>query len=738
MAYTGKVTKKVTAYNNLVFEWDAQGGASIKYNTTTVDWEMYLTSDGSNGTIDSTAGKPWSVTVDGRTYSGTNMVYINNGTTKKTLAKGSTIIEHNDDGTKTFSFSFWQDFNITFSGSAIYRISGSGSGTLPVIARASQPSLITWPETTNDVGNFGDTISIHMNRKADTLTHTVRYAFGERTGTIATGVETGTTWTIPLDFMNLLPDATQGSGLIYVDTYNGSTLVGTKYTGFTAKVPASVKPTCTVQVLDDTDTLDTYGNLVKGLSKLYVKVNGYPAYSSPIAAYSINANGAKYTTQEVVTGALVAAGTTTITGTVTDKRGRTSAAASASFPVLDYHRPTVTALSVHRCDEDGTEHDQGEFIQVTFSAAVTALNNKNTASYVLRYKKSTATSYTEIQLTALAGKYTVTDHIRILQAEPEASYDVEIAVTDNHSTTTRATSASTAFSLMDWHKSGTGLRFGGVAELEHTLQNDLSLRQVGNTYAFQPEAFNGAKGYTLLAVITLTALNVNAPIVFEINRRGALCPMRVYIRFASSSDTLDPGLGTITYEGDNYGAFLVKAAASTWELYVDNTSGWSNPCLQTWYTTENQRARMAVEFPSEQVTELPQPYYRATPAVLQSILDAFMPVGYVLILYSHADPRNMYPGTTWERITNAFLWAVDGSGTIGQTGGAKEVTLTEAQLPAHSHGSVYSQHATGTKNRAWYSTSGSSMAYGPVETGGGEAHNNMPPYVQVSIWRRTA
>ena len=694
MAYTGKVTKKVAAYNNLVFAWDAAGGASIKYNSTTVDWEMYLTSDGKNGTIDSTASRPWSVTVDGRTYSGTNMVYINNGATKKTLAKGSTIIDHNDDGTKTFQFSFWQDFNTSVGGTTIYRISGSGSGTLPTIARASQPSLITYPETTTDVGNFGDTITIYTNRKADSLTHTVRYAFGERTGTIATEVKTNTSWTIPLDFMDLLPEAIQGSGRIYVDTYNGSTLVGTKNVDFTAHVPESVKPTCSLQVADDTDILATYGDLVKGLSKLRIKVNGSTAYSSPIAAYNITANGAKYTTQETVTGVLVAASTTTVTGTVTDKRGRTSAAASASFPVLDYKRPAVTALSVHRCKEDGTEHTQGNFVQITFSAAVTSLNDKNTASYTLRYKKSTDTSYTEILFFDLAGKYAVTDYSYIIPAEPASSYDVEVTVADNHSTTTRATSASTAFALMHWHGSGTGLRFGGVAELPNTLQNDLALKQVGNTYSFQSESFNGATGYTLLAVITLTDLQIDAPIVFEINRRGSLYPMRVYVRFASSSVTLDTGLMSITYEGENYGAFLVKAAESTWELYVDNTNGWTSPCLQTWYTTEDQMARMSVEFPSEQVTELPQPYYQATPAVLRSTLDTFMPVGYVLILYSHADPRNMYPGTAWERIQNALLLAAEAGAEIGATG--------YIALP------------------------------------GTESDDNTLPYIQASIWRRTA
>lgn len=214
--------------------------------------------------------------------------------------------------------------------------------------------------------------------------------------------------------------------------------------------------------------------------------------------------------------------------------------------------------------------------------------------------------------------------------------------------------------------------------------------------------------------------------------------MRVYVRFASSSTSVDPDLGSITYEGDNYGAFLVRAAASTWKLYVDNTGGWSNPCLQTWYTTDNQNSRISVEFPSEQVEALPTPYYRATPAVLRSILDAFMPVGFVLTLYSHADPNTMYPGTTWARISNAFLWAVDGNGDIGLTGGEKTHTLTVAELPNHAHGAVYSGSNPAEKTHSWLASGGSNMAYGSIAVGGGQAHNNMPPYVQVSIWRRTA
>lgn len=719
---------KTTNYDGryLVFSW-SEKSQNVTNNTTTISWQ--LTGDG-GGSVWYMAGN-FKVVIAGETvYSSAARIQLADGTV---VASGTYTFQHNADGSKTFTAS---------AQAGIYTVAvnctGSGSFTLDAIPRASQPSLITWPEHTQNVGNFGDEIAIHMNRNSSAFTHTVRYAFGTKSGTIATGVTTGTTWKIPLDFMDLLPAGTSGSGLVYVDTYNGTTKIGTKWCGFTATVPASVKPECAIQVLDATDVKDTYGSLVKGLSKLYVKTTGTPAYSSPIASYAVTANGVKYTAEEITTGFLTASGTTTVTATVKDKRGRTSAQKSASFAVLDYEKPAITALSVMRCNQDGTANNRGEYVKVTFSAAITSLNSKNGAAYKLRYKKTSATSWTTVNITAQAGKFTVTNASHVFAADSGSAYNVEVTATDNHYSGSKSTTASTAFTLVHYNAEGDGLSFGMVSDEADTMAVGMSLNQQGNRYAFQAGAFEGAKGYTALAVITITSLNANSPITFILGKRGTLCPMHVHVRFASSSTTEDPELGSITYEGDNYGAFLVKTATSTWTLYVDNTSGWSNPCIQDWYTSKSNMARLEVTFPNEQVTALPTPYYRATPLVVQSILDCFMPVGFVLTLYSHADPNTMYPGTTWVRITNAFLWACDASGTIGQTGGEETVKLTTAQIPAHNHGGTYTNAGTATKTHAWLASGGSAMAFDTVNAGSGQAHNNMPPYIQVSVWRRTA
>lgn len=734
----------VTSWDNIVFSWSVSG-QSVANNTSTVTWSLKLVST-SSGRIDSSASKSWSVTVNGTKYSGTNTVGIGNNSTK-TLASGSTVVKHNDDGTKTFSYSFSQEFSITFSGSSIGTISGSGSGTLNTIARASQPSCITWPEHTQNVGDFGTEISIHMNRKSSSFTHTVRYQFGSQSGTIATGVGTGTTWVIPLTLMNLIPNAVKGSGTIYVDTYNGSTKVGTKYCGFTATVPASVKPTCAVSVSDPTGNYTTYGAYVKGLSKFKVTVTPTLAYKSGIKTYSTLANGSKYTAASFTTGVLKDAGSLAVFANVTDGRGR-SGSASKILTVLNYTAPSVTKLTVGRCDADGTANEQGAYVQATFSATVTALNNKNTATYKVRYKKTSDSTFTEVTISAIANNYAVTDQKYIFAADTGSSYDVEVSVADNHSTATRTTSASTAFTLMHFGADGTSVAIGKVSEKSNTFEVGLDAEfngttvHRGNDYSAYSLGTSGVKGYIALAQIEITHTNANAPITFYLTRRNADSTMTVHVRFQNVS-TLTPGIGNVFYEGSNYGAFMYQTSASVWMLYVEKTAQNDPVAVQRWTTSPFMDGRIVVTFPdSAQVDTLPTPYYRATPLVVQSIIDCVMPVGFVLTLYSHADPNDMYPGTTWVRITNAFLWACDASGTIGQTGGAKEVTLSTAQIPSHTHGAVYSGNASGTKNLPWLSTSvlgtGDKLAYSTVATGGSEAHNNMPPYIQVSIWRRTA
>ena len=741
MAKSGYTDVKVTNWNTLRFSWSADT-QSVPRNFTTVTWKLQLIAT-SDGYIGSTASKAWSVTINGQTFSGTNTIGISNNTTK-TLASGTVSIAHKNDGSGSLAYTFFQEFAITFAGAQIGIISGTGTGTLDTIPRESSLTVSN--------GTLGTALTFTINRADSTFKHRIQYTCGDVSGYVAGSASTWTTatsisWTPPLSLAQQNTTGTSVSVKFTLGTYTsgGARVGGYPTKTITCAIPASVKPSCSLTLEDVNNIDDIYGSPVQGLSRIKITVNTTLAQGSPIASYSITADGKTYTTSPSTTPLLVTAGSSPITATVKDKRGRTGTA-SYTMNVQAYTKPAVSKLTVHRCNSDGTENDQGEYVKATFSASVTSLNSKNTATYQVRYKKITDSTWTTTTISAINNTYTVTNREYIFAADSNSSYNVELLVTDAHNTSTVSTTVSTAFTLMNFHQSGTGIRFGGVAEEENLFQSSLDAKfdkevvTLGNQFTFSSPGTAGSAGYVRMARLTHKKANADTPITFVFTRRLCPQPMTVHVQFRTDSTTVDPDLKNITYEGDNYDAYLVHTATSIWDLYVAKVSAYDTITLQHWYSSGTVSDRLTVDFPGDLVSSVPtglDGFYKATPAKLQSLLDYIYPVHSVYISYSHISPATLFGGT-WERISNAFLWACDAEGTIGQTGGEKTHTLTVNELPSHSHGAVYSQHVSSTKNLAWYGESGSSMGYGLISTGGGQAHNNMPPYIQVSVWRRTA
>lgn len=763
---------------------------SVANNSTVVGWKLELISY-QYGYIDSSAKKNWSVTVNGQKFSGTNTIGISANSTR-TLASGTTDpIAHNDNGAKSFSYSFTQDFKITFN-SYVGTISGSGSGTLTTIARASQPSLITCPENTQNVGYFGDTISVHMNSASSSFTHKVRYEFGSLSGTCidaetgkeATAVTNGFKWTIPKSLANAIPNSKTGSGRVFVDTYNGSTLIGTKYSGFTAEVPSTTDftPSGTLTLTDTEGIYATYGYYVQGLSKIKATVSVSLKYGATLNNCSIYVDGRRYNGTEVTTGYLSETGTYWADCLFDDSRGKGSGE-MYQITVKEYKKPTISKLSVVRCNQDGTSNKRGAYLKVTFSASATKLVNSkdssknNTASYSIEYKKSTAGRYTTVNLSDLANNFAPTNYTYIFSASTGSSYDVVVSAWDKHNSsnpTTRSAKGSTGTAIFSWrgfknsstgdYEDGAGI--GKVPEKPNTLQvgwdaefdkkstfaDELVCK--GNQYAFSSPGTADSAGYVRIATLTHKKENADTPITFVFTRRLEASPMTVHVQFKSNSTTVDPDLKGITYEGSNYGAFLVHTAESVWDLYVEKVSAYDTITLQHWFSSGTVCDRLTVTFPGDLVSAVPEGldgYFRATPTIPQSILDAFMPVGYVLTLWddhlpnkAKMNPNVMYPGTTWARIENRFLWATTEGGEIGHEGGESTHTLTIDEMPSHSHSFNSNVHWDATDGTyANFRTGSNKNDYGKnnlntAAVGGGKAHNNMPPYVQVSMWHRTA
>ena len=368
MATSGSKSVSVATGLTLKFNW-SQSSQSVANNTTTISWNLQVTL-ASGYSIASSAPKDWSVTVNGKNYSGSNTL-PSSGT--KTMASGSTTIGHNNDGTKSFSYSFSQEFAITFSGSWVGTKSGSSSGTLETIGRASSVS--------GGSGTIGGTTTIYVSRASNSYTHTLTYSFGSLSGTIATGVGTSYTWTIPTSFYNQIGSATSGTGTITCTTYNGSTNIGSKSCSFTASVGDANAPSLSVSIVDtDGTTIALTGDsskLVKYYSDAKVTLTASGKNGASISSYSIKGGGGSSTSSSATINNVT---NNKFTCKVTDSRGYATTVTQQPTMVNYVKLTCVMADTKPTAEGSMTVQAKGNYFNGSFGAV------SNTLTVQFRYK----------------------------------------------------------------------------------------------------------------------------------------------------------------------------------------------------------------------------------------------------------------------------------------------------------------------------------------------------------------
>lgn len=148
------------------------------------------------------------------------------------------------------------------------------------------------------------------------------------------------------------------------------------------------------------------------------------------------------------------------------------------------------------------------------------------------------------------------------------------------------------------------------------------------------------------------------------------------------------------------------------------------------------------------------------------VLKLVYPVGAIYVSTIETSPKTLFGFGTWERIKDTFLLGAGDSYSAGSTGGEAEHTLTTDEMPSHKHTATTAEagghtHTIGNDQDVTYNASGKCRSVHKAETGasyydgstgesgahthtmtventgGGDAHNNMPPYLAVYIWKRT-
>ena len=137
---------------------------------------------------------------------------------------------------------------------------------------------------------------------------------------------------------------------------------------------------------------------------------------------------------------------------------------------------------------------------------------------------------------------------------------------------------------------------------------------------------------------------------------------------------------------------------------------------------------------------------------LAQVMLSIYPVGAIFTSSNSTNPSTLFGGT-WEAYgAGRVLVGKASSGTFataGATGGSETHTLTVAQMPSHTHTQDPHSHTIpSAESGADFATTRpggygntlttSSTTATNQNTGGGEAHNNLQPYIVVYMWRRTA
>lgn len=373
--------------HNMTLEvWSAWNRQDIASNSSTVNVQARLITNGYASMWGVTADL--TITINGGSAIEHPAINIGTGSSQLIFAHDYNV-PHNSDGTKTVDIKISVALNSGGYGSSMVAF----DLPLPTIARASTVSDVT--------GTLGSAMTINISRKNSAFTHTVKYSFGSKSGTIATGVGTSCSWTPPADLATVIPNATSGIGGITVDTYSGSTKIGSKSAQLTLNVPSSMTPKLGSITLTDSNTavknlLNTANTFAEIVSDIKVAFNSATGVQdSTITDYHAEIVNKNQSTSDNNgnLGLMKWNGSAQVKAWVVDSRGRSSNAVTTNITVLEYFLPTLTFTAVR-----GDTNQSSDKIVVSRTAKIAPLKigNVQKNSFKLSFKTAPfgTTTYT--------------------------------------------------------------------------------------------------------------------------------------------------------------------------------------------------------------------------------------------------------------------------------------------------------------------------------------------------------
>ena len=403
--------------------------------------------------------------------------YGGSSTTTTTLATKTVTVSHNNDGTATCALAGTFVMNGSYRGYSVGTMSVSSTITLPTIPRSSGLTVAASVNT-------GSALSGTVTPSSSSFNHKVELKVGstvKQTITLATGTNTFSA-TIPHSWF---PSSTSGTVAVVLSTYNGTTLIATTTQNVTANVPSTVVPAISALTAASSVTSGTFANLyVQGKTTAKLTATATAGDGSTIASYTYSGLGinSTVTTNTATTSTLASSGSQTYTVTVKDARGRT-ASKTVTITVYPYAAPTISSVSVQRCDSSGNLSDSGTYAKYTVNSTYSTVNSKNTRTVTAAYSSDNGSTYsaeTTLQATTdTASAKTGTYGGGSLVAT--TSYVIRFTIKDAYGATATITAPlQSAARPMNIKSNGKGVAFGKMAETDSLLDVSWSARVRGN------------------------------------------------------------------------------------------------------------------------------------------------------------------------------------------------------------------------------------------------------------------
>lgn len=478
--YTG--TASSGAWTNLYMDVTTKSQSAAK-NSSVVHYKLYIVGKNGYGFYDAYHTGTVEVYANGgnKIVSKTGVDFNTQGGKTQVLAEGDYTVNHDSAGQGKFDFSgFFNAKTIGYSGKV------TGSYKLPPLASSATFTL------SQSRVQPGETVTISINGSSG-QTYTARFGMWSEETVIATKTSnTSITWTVPSDWSEkYLKNMNETWGTLFIDTYQGSSKIGTQSERLDIYIPEGNAPVITKLVTAEMNTAKA--NAVgatpyyQQLSDIKMTATISTDTGSSLSTVTMEMDGETHIGNPVTFTKVPESGTRTVKVTATDTRGRTTTK-NYTVTIEPYTLPSILSLSASR--DTGNEQIGKAIIKAKHTKIGTT--DKNGMSVTVSIAESGSSSYSQVyKATSNVESYSQTVTVGTA-LDAYKSYSVKVEVADKFFKNTAIATLSTATMTMVLGADKPAVGIGKVPEVDAGLDVKGKLVLNGKEIADVPKLTHGS------------------------------------------------------------------------------------------------------------------------------------------------------------------------------------------------------------------------------------------------------